>query len=65
MPNRAKSPQKSDTNSDVSEYVWDIKTKHYKRNPNYRADRIATRYIFYAVMILVMLIAIVWCLRWV
>ena len=64
MPSRAKSPQKSDTNSDVSEYVWDLKTKRYKRNPNYNGDRIATRYIFYGVMVLVMLIAIVWCLRW-
>ena len=65
MPNRPKSPKKPNINPDVSEYIWDIKTKRYKRNPHYRADRTAVRYIFWGVGVLIMLIAIVWCMRWV
>lgn len=64
MSNRTKSLKKPDTSSDVSEYIWDSKTKRYKRNPGYRADQIAERYIFWGVVVLIMLIAIVWCLRW-
>ena len=64
MPNYIKSPKKQDANPDVSEYVWDIKTKRYKRNPNYREGRIAVRYISWGVIVLIMLIGIVWCLRW-
>lgn len=64
MPNRSKSLKKLDISSDVSEYIWDIKAKRYKRNPDYRSDQIAERYIFWGVIVLIMLIAIVWCLRW-
>jgi hypothetical protein len=63
MPNRTKSPKKPDINLNVSEYVWDINTKRYKRNPDYRPDRIAARLILWGVIVLTMLIAIVWCLR--
>jgi len=64
MPNRTKPTKKPDTNRDVSEYIWDIKTKRYKRNPEYRVDRIAIRYILWGVIVLIMLIAIVWRLQW-
>lgn len=64
MPNRTKSLKKLDVSSDVSEFIWDIKTKRYERNPDYRPDQIAERYIFWGVIVLIMLIAIVWCLRW-
>jgi hypothetical protein len=63
MPNRNESLKKPDINSDVSEYIWDIKTKRYKRNPHYRPDNIAARYILWGVIVLIMLIAIIWCLR--
>ena len=64
MSNHTKSLKNLDISSDVSEYIWDIKTKRYKRNPDYRADQTAERYIFWGVIVLIMLIAIVWCLRW-
>jgi len=64
MPDRTESLKNPNVNPDVSEYVWDIKTKRYKRNPDYRADSIAARYILWGVVVLVMMIAIIWCLRW-
>ncbi len=64
MPNRTKSQKKANVNPDVSEYIWDIKTRRYKRNPDYRTDRMTVRYILWGAMVLIMLIAIVWCLRW-
>jgi|GEM_PF-1321209 hypothetical protein len=64
MPNQTKSIKKPDINSDVSEYIWDIKTKRFKHNPDYHTGNIATRYILWGAIVLVMLIAIVWCLRW-
>lgn len=64
MSNRTKSLKKLDTGFDVSEYIWDIKTKRYKRNPDYRVDQTAERYIFWGVIVLIILIAIVWCLQW-
>lgn len=63
MPNQTEPFKKPDENTGISEYVWDIKTKRYKRNPDYRTDQIATRYILWGVIVLIMLIAIVWCLR--
>lgn len=65
MPNYSESFKKTDINSEVSEYIWDIKTKRFKRNPHYRSDRFATRYIMWGAIILIMLVAIVWCVRWV
>jgi hypothetical protein len=65
MSNRTGSNKKPRVNADVSEFIWDIKTQRYKRNPGYRVDHTAGRYIFWGVIILTMLIAIVWCLRWV
>ena len=64
MLNHTESLKKPKVNPDVSEYVWDLKTKRYKRNPDYRPDRIATLYILWGAIILIMLIALVWCLRW-
>ncbi|MDO3624681.1 hypothetical protein Q3A68_00640 [Mucilaginibacter sp. BT774] len=52
-----------DINPDVSEYIWDIKTQRYRRNPDYRPESATVRYIFWAIVVLVMLIAVVWCLK--
>jgi len=64
MLNRTESLRKPNINPDVSEYIWDLKTRRFKRNPYYRPDRIATQYILWGVITLIMLIALVWCLRW-
>ena len=63
MPNRIKSFKKRAINPEVSEYIWDIKTKRFIRNPDYRSDRFAARYILWGAIVLIMLIALAWCLR--
>jgi len=63
MLSRAESIKKLDINPDVSEYIWDLKTRRFKRNPYYRPDRIATQYIWGGIIILIILITIVWCLK--
>lgn len=63
MLNHTGSLKKPKINPDVSEYIWDLKTRRYKRNPYYRPDRVATQYITCGAIILIMLITIVWCLK--
>jgi hypothetical protein len=65
MPNPTKQLKKANVNPNVSEYIWDLKTRRYKRNPDYRAARTTAHYILWGAGVLIMLIAIVWCLRWV
>ena len=36
MPNHTQQNKEPDINNDVSEYIWDLKTGRYKRNPKYR-----------------------------
>jgi hypothetical protein len=62
MPNRTKPTKRPDVNTDVSEYIWDIKTGRYKRNPDFRRGNTAVRYILWTVVVLILLIAVIWCL---
>lgn len=63
MPYHIKPNRKPGVNTDVSEYIWDLKTRRYKRNPADRSDNTFARYIFWGAVVLVMLIAVVWCLK--
>ena len=63
MPDHTKPNRNPDINPDASEYIWDIKTQRYKRNPGYRRGGSAARYIFWGVVVLIMLIAVIWCLK--
>ena len=63
MPNRTKQTKEPDIDNYVSEYIWDLKTGRYKRNPKYRKGATTMRYIFWSVVALIMLIAVVWCLK--
>ena len=63
MPSRSNLNRKPGINADVSEYIWDLKTQRYKRNPDYRTDSLAVRYIFWTIAVLILVIAVIWCLR--
>jgi len=63
MLNHTGSLKKPKINPDVSEYIWDLKTRRYKRNPYYRPDRVATQSVTYGAIILIILITIVWWLK--
>lgn len=63
MPDHTKPQKKTNVNTNVSEYTWDLKTKRYKRNPDYRSGNTATRLIFWAALVLILLIAVVWYLK--
>jgi len=63
MPNHTKPQKKTNVNTNVSEYTWDLKTKRYKRSPDYHSGNTATRLIFWAALVLILLIAVVWRLK--
>ncbi|HTD41230.1 MAG TPA: hypothetical protein VK671_11460 [Mucilaginibacter sp.] len=54
--------KRTEINSDVSEFIWDVKTKRYKRNPYFKRNN-PTRYILWAVIILIILVFVAWYLR--
>jgi len=63
MPDHTAPNRKRNVNTEVSEYMWDIKTKRYKRNPDYRPGDNVASYIFWTIAVLILVIAIIWCLR--
>jgi len=63
MPSRTNLDRRRNVNADVSEYIWDLKTRRYKRNPDYRTDSFAVRYIFWTIAVLILVVAIIWCLK--
>ena len=63
MPDNTKPNRKPDVNTDMSEYVWDIKTRRFKHNPYYRPGNSAAQYVFWGAVVLILAIAVVWCLR--
>ncbi|HTK17893.1 MAG TPA: hypothetical protein VL442_00185 [Mucilaginibacter sp.] len=62
MPSRSNLSRRQNVNADVSEYIWDLKTRRYKRNPDYRTDSLAVRYIFWTIAVLLVVI-IIWVLK--
>lgn len=63
MLNRTKSSKEPGIDHEVSEYIWDIKSKRFIHNPDYRSGRFAARYILWGAIVLIILIAVAWCFR--
>ncbi len=55
MTNRAAANKRAEANRHVSEYVWDPKTKRYKRNPDFKRNHTLS-YIIWLVIVLVILL---------
>ncbi len=62
MLNQNKPSHAPGINTEVSEYLWDVKTQRFKPNSYYRTGRIAIRYLFWGAAVLLLGISVVWCL---
>ncbi len=61
MTNKSKPTVRKSAGYDISEYNWDLKTRRYKKNPNYKNPRRHPRFIIpaLAIIAIVLLIRIV------
>ena len=61
MTYRGNPNKKSETNRKISEYIWDPKTKRYKRNPAFKRSK-TVRYLVLAAIILIIMVFAAWYL---
>lgn len=54
MTKTAKTAKRAEANHGVSEYIWDPKTKRYKRNPDFKPNNTLS-YIIWLVIVLTIL----------
>ncbi len=61
MTKNAAPDKRAVANRKVSEYIWDPKTKRYKRNPEFKRKKF-TSYLVWTLALLVVLFFVAWYL---
>lgn len=61
MTKRTGTAKRAEVNRHISEYIWDPKTKRYKRNPDFKRSK-TVRFLVLAAIILIVIAFAAWYL---
>jgi len=58
MTNRPKPTGRKYAGYEISEYIWDLKTRRYKKNPDYKKPRKYQRFIIPAIAVIAIILLV-------